>query len=299
MNIAGLISKVASIFLILSLQAFAAHPQDTDAIMEVNYWGGKNGRMAYELDVLRAALEASAEHFPAYQLTIDPSPLGALRGREMVAKGELLNIYVSGLRHDHLTEQGRIVMVPTPTMKGLLGYRSLIIRKGDHEKFKQITSIDQLQQLVIGQGRNWEDVVTLQHNQLRIDDSGRYENLLNMLNHHRFDTVLLGALEAPAVLAESGLNDQLMILPEMMVYYPHAMIFQVSGNAPLLVERLRLGMQVLEENGTLRQLVGRHFGETIDQLRRQKSHFIVLEHPTPEDLPSLIAPRLPRETAAE
>ncbi len=278
--------------LALSLHGHAADTGSHNGMMEVNYWGGKSGRMAYELDVLRAALDATADTYPVYKLTIDPSPLGALRGREMVAKGESLNLYVSGLRHDTLTARGRILMIPTPTMNGLLGYRSLIIRKSDYPKFKDISSVEELRQLVIGQGSNWEDAATLRHNKLRIDDSGRYENLLNMLNHHRFDAVLLGAVEAPAVLAESPLRDRLMVLPEAIVYYPHAMIFQVSGKAPQLAERLQLGMQILEENDTISALMEHHFGDTLSQLRSHQPHVIVLEHPTPEHLPSLITPKL-------
>lgn len=292
MYIPGFIRIFWFLSLVFCLHGQAATTDNRDGMMEVNYWGGKSGRMAYELDVLRAALDATADHYPVYKLTIDPSPLGALRGREMVAKGESLNLYVSGLRHDALTAKGRILMVPTPTMKGLLGYRSLIIRKGDYEKFRHIKSLAQLRKLIIGQGSNWEDAATLRHNKLRIDDSGRYENLLNMLNHHRFDAVLLGAVEAPAVLAESPLRDRLMILPEAIVYYPHAMIFQVSGKAPQLAERLRTGMRILEENGTISALMEHHFGDTLSQLRGHQPHVIVLEHPTPEHLPDLVTPKL-------
>lgn len=269
-----------------------AQATDQEEVMAVNYWGGKSGRMAYELDVLRAAMERTADDYPVYKMTIDPSPLGALRGREMVAKGESLNLYVSGLRHDALTENGRILMVPTPTMKGLLGYRSLIIRKSDYHKFKNIRTLEQLRELVIGQGSNWEDAATLRHNRLRIDDSGRYENLLGMLNHHRFDAVLLGAVEAPAVLAENPVRDSLMILPDVIVYYPHAMIFQVSGKAPQLAERLQQGMKLLEEDGTISELMEHHFSDTLAMLRAHQPKVIVLQHPTPDQLPGLLTPKL-------
>lgn len=285
--------KIFSLLLLFPCLLFPmAQAADHEEVMAVNYWGGKSGRMAYELDVLRAAMERTAEDYPLYKMTIDPSPLGALRGREMVAKGESLNLYVSGLRYDELTKNGRILMVPTPTMMGLLGYRSLIIRKSDYPTFKNIRTLEQLREIVIGQGSNWEDAATLRHNQLRIDDSGRYENLLGMLNHHRFDAVLLGVVEAQAVLSESPVRDSLMVLPDVIVYYPHAMIFQVSGEAPELAERLRRGMEILEEDGTITALMEHHFNDTLNMLRAHKPTVIVLQHPTPDQLPGLLSPKL-------
>lgn len=260
--------------------------------MEVTLWGGKNARTAYETQLLQAVLDHTADQYPAYRLSVNNQHLGAQRGRQAVADGELANVYVSGLRDDDFTRAGRLLVVPHPTMKGLLGYRAAIIRKADQQRFAKAAAQHQLRNLTVGQGSHWADADILRHNAFSVNDSGRYENLLEMLAYGRFDTVFLGIAEAADEIAASRAAEQLTVAEHTLIYYPHAMVFYVSARERELAERIALGLKRVEEDGTLDALLHHHFGDAIALIRRSDTQLLVLEHPSPSLVPALEKPLL-------
>ncbi|WP_040515986.1 transporter substrate-binding domain-containing protein [Gilvimarinus chinensis] len=260
--------------------------------MHVTLWGGKSGRTAYEAELLQTILDATAEQFPSYQYTVNNDLLGAQRGRLAVAEGELVNVYVSGLREDHYTQTGQLIAIELPTMNGLLGYRAAIVRKAEQAQIQSATAQYQLRNLVIGQGQGWADTDILRFNRFTVEDSGRYENLLDMLAYKRFDAVLLGLAEAHHELQSSRAANELSILPELIIYYPHAMVFYVSGKQPILAERIRQGLSQITHNGTLDGLLEKHFGDALEAIRSPNASLLVLEHPHPGLAPNLQQPLL-------
>ncbi|MBU2885301.1 transporter substrate-binding domain-containing protein [Gilvimarinus agarilyticus] len=279
----------------LALTHVEAAGQDNAAdttVMQVTLWGGKSGRSLYEHDLLEQILLKTSSHYPAFNLQMNTQNLGAERGRQTVADGILANIYVSGLRQDKYTRTQNIIPIPTPIMKGLLGYRTVLIRQEDASRFQQAVQQSDLRSWVIGQGHSWADVDILRHNGFTVNDNGRYENLLNMLTYSRFDMVLFGVAEAAAELAASHLQEQLTIVEETIIYYPHAMVYQVSGQHPELARRVAEGLAIVERDGTLARLLEKHFGEALALIQQKKDHIIVLNHPTPTQIPELIQPLL-------
>ncbi|MDO3386795.1 hypothetical protein QWI17_13190 [Gilvimarinus sp. SDUM040013] len=284
---------LATASLCLSWPALANTTQTTDKdVMQVTLWGGKSGRTAYEHALLQQILIKTADRYPPYDLWVNNEHLGAERGRQVVANGQHANIYVSGLREDAYTDSGEIVVVPTPTMKGLMGYRSAIIRADDQERFALAVQQSELRELVVGQGNRWADAKVLRHNKFSVDDSGRYENLLSMLSYGRFDTVFFGVVEAPAELAASNMRDALSIAPQNVIYYPHAMVFQVSGQHPLLAKRVADGLAIVRRDGTLDRLLDEYFSDAIAHIKDPNTQIIVLEHPQPSIIPELTQPLL-------
>lgn len=255
-------------------------------------WGGKSGRSAYEYALLEQILQKTQDQYPPYQLSINNAHLGAERGRQVVADGKFANIYVSGMRDDIYTQSGEIRVVPFPTMKGLLGYRAAIIRKEDRERFAKARQDHDLRNLVVGQGNRWADAIILRHNHFTVNDSGRYENLLSMLNYGRFDMVLFGVAEAPDELAANSNRDELTIADHNLVYYPHAMVYQVSGHHPQLAQRVSDGLEIVSRDGTLDSLLEEYFGDAIKLIRAKETELIVLEHPDPNFMPALKQPLL-------
>ncbi len=249
--------------------------------LELNYWGGVPGRVDYELAVLRAALEES-QSSDVVQVNLVKRSLGSLRGRQEVARGELVNVYASGYRVDELVSGGQLIALPVPVLNGLLGYRQLLIKRDNFDNYKRITTLAQLQQLTIGQGSGWLDVQVYEFNQVPVDDSGRYGVLLGMLARGRFDALALAIIEAEPVLAGSGFSQALVVLPNLVVYYPQPLIFYVSGNAPQLAKKLQAGMALLQSSGKLEELFQQHFASTLARLRKGTHKVIVLEHPQSE-----------------
>ncbi|WP_041521627.1 type 2 periplasmic-binding domain-containing protein [Gilvimarinus agarilyticus] len=260
--------------------------------MSVSLWASKSGRGEFELALLKAILERTEQHYPPYQLSVMHDPLGTQRGRQVIADGELANVYVSGLREDDYTREQQILLVRQPTMKGLIGYRSAIIRTNDAERFAKAAADNDLRSLVIGQGRGWEDAKILRFNHYTVNDNGRFTNLFEMLNYGRFDALLLGAVEAKQELAASPLKAELSVAEQPIVYYPHAMVFQVSGKHPELAHRIAEGFEQLIQDGSHEQFLEQYFGDTIRHIRDKNTRIIVLKHPDPTLMPELAKPLL-------
>lgn len=267
---------------------------DEQTVMEVRLWAATEARAHYEVELLREILERTADRYPEYQLETVTRHMSSRRGRVEVARGERINVYVSSLRKDYLTETGQLRIVRQPIMDGLLGYRAIIIRRDFQEAFNRALAEDRLETLTVGQGVDWEDATILRHNGFTVSDSGEYQNLLPMLAHERFDTVFLGMIEAAPEISARGLGDTLMIDERKIIYYPHAMVFHVSQHEPLLAERIEVGLAELVEDGTQRALMEKHFGEALAQIRRADGNIRVLDHPSSEWLPELAEPLLAR-----
>ncbi|HEY7885837.1 MAG TPA: hypothetical protein VIC08_12910, partial [Cellvibrionaceae bacterium] len=259
--------------------------------MQVNYWSSPAGRVAYEVDLLQKALDAAPGEYPPYKLTIIDESVGTLRGRQQVADGAIMNIYAAPFRDDSYVRQGQILVVKQPLLQGILGYRHLIIRQSDYARFQQLDK-DSLRQKRIGQGSNWPEVAIYRHNGFQVDDGGRFPLLLKMLAHGRVDVVPLGINEAARAINEAGLEQQLMILPEVLLYYPLPVVFQVSGKAPLLAQRLQAGMAVLADDGTLLSLFESYHRQLLMDLQKQSLRVLVLEHPSASSVMGLAKPQL-------
>ena len=269
-----------------------APPIQANAVMPVSLWASKSGRGEFELALLQAILERTKDHYPAYQFSVIHDSLGTQRGRQVIADGEQANVYVSGLREDNFTREQQILMVHQPTMKGLMGYRAAIIRADDAERYARAASESDLRSLVIGQGRDWEDAKILRFNHYTVNDNGRFNNLFEMLSYGRFDALLLGAAEANQELAASPLKAQLSVAGQPIIYYPHAMVFQVSGKYPELAQRIADGFKRLIQDGTHEQLLNQYFGDIIRHISDKNTRIIVLKHPNPSLMPELKQPLL-------
>ncbi|WP_049723393.1 type 2 periplasmic-binding domain-containing protein [Gilvimarinus polysaccharolyticus] len=266
--------------------------QNNDAAMPVTLWAGKAARGLYEIALLSAILDSTADHYPSYKLSVNNAPLGTLRGRQVIAEGKLANVYVSGLREDQYTRDNTILLIRQPVMKGLLGYRAAIIRQGDDQRYAQAAAEHDLRNLIIGQGHSWEDAAILRHNGFTINDNGRFETMFEMLAYARFDAIFLGVAEIEQEFSANKLHEQLTIAYQPIIYYPHAMVFQVSGKHPELAQRIEQGFKIVSDNGTHDQLLKQYFGPAIQRIGDPNTDILVLTHPNPVLMAELAQPLL-------
>ncbi|MDO6424010.1 hypothetical protein [Saccharophagus degradans] len=266
--------------------------QEVD-VMQIRYWNGTAARDSYELALLLLALDKTAADYPPFNITRLEADLGSDRARHELARGELINIYAAPYRARVGEVETQIVQVPNPLLKGLLGYRNLIIREKDLARFEQISNKEELKPILIGQGRSWPDVAIYRHNGLQVMDEGLFSNLFAMLSLGRFDCLPLGVVEAKATLAAfDGDKLDLTIAPDLLLYYPWPVLFQISGKHPLLAERVTKGLALAAKDGSFDALFDHYYGELVEQLREQESKMIVLENPTLKEKMGLQEPQL-------
>jgi ABC-type amino acid transport substrate-binding protein len=251
--------------------------------MVYRYWDWRKTpkRDDYQVAALTLALQKTLPAYGPFSVERVVDTMSASRSRREVHAGKRLNVQASpwrDLQAEDPLERGH--MMSTPVLGGLLGYRSLIVRRRDLPKFKTITTAAQLKKLVAGQGRGWVDVPVLRQNGYPVVDSGNIATLLDMLVNQRFDYLPISVVEADILLAEHApLADTLALVPGLMLYYPLPVLFYVSPNQPKLAQRLEAGLAAAKRDGSLAALTAHWFKAEIQQVKASASRCFVLDHP--------------------
>lgn len=166
-----------------------------------------------------------------------------------------------------------------PVLKGLLGHRVCLIRKGDQRRFDGvITAYDFTQQkLNICQGEFWPDTEVLKRNGLPVVTSRAYLPIFEMLKRGDCDCFLRGAQE---IIPEyESYKDQVDIEQNFLVQYPQPGFFYVSRSNKLLALRIELGLLRALDDGSYDALFYKLMSAQLDQLHLQNRTGIRLNIP--------------------
>lgn len=248
--------------------------------MEYRYWNGTSGRNNYELNLLELALRKTASSYPAYSIRENNENYVSTRARREIQRGETINIFTAPVFLNPETNIEGIISVPIPILKGLLGYRRIIIREEDAGLFASIKSEAGLKALRAGQGRDWQDNVIYQANAYKLVDNGEFDQLAPMLSQHRFDYIPLGIAEIETIYKEIGGSEKKMIIdPSILIYYPLPVFFHISGKNHQLAERVKKGLAIAAKDGSLDALFQQSFSPYINKLNARNYRLFVLRNP--------------------
>lgn len=273
----------------VSLGAFAAPEQSsgTAAATPIKLWNGNKteSRQHYEREVLEAALKATTAAHGNYQLQEDLTdyPLAADEASVFRSKG--FDIFGTVAGNTKLADEKKI-LIPLPLMKGLLGYRILIIRAADKEKFAAIKSAQQLQQLRLGIPSTWADAELFRQNGYKVEEKGSFDDLFTRLENNEFDYVSFGANEVAGVFAQrAAQSGKLIVDSSLLVYYPFPLVFYVNPNNTALAERVTAGLKIISSNDELDKIFNRYFGAELKTLNLSGRTKIILKNPIlPSDM---------------
>jgi len=141
----------------------------------------------------------------------------------------------------------------------LLILRVLVIRKEDRDIFSAVSNIEDLQQLVAGQGHDWPDTKFLRANQLSVTTSSVYDGLFQMLIARRFDYFPRGINEVWQEL-ETQKYPELIIEEHLMLHYPLPIYFFVNNYNQVLANRIEEGLKRSIEDGSFEHLLASYPG---------------------------------------
>lgn len=200
---------------------------------------------SYFTDLLQLILNASKSPDEVIQLHFNDKPLSQARWIAAVLQG-MDNDVLWTMTNKEREETMRAIRVPI--LKGLMGYRLLVIRKGDEPVFASIKIKEQLLTLSAGQGIHWPDTDILRANRFNVVEAIAKENLYKMLTVKRFDFF-------PRGLTEVKLEDEfitsknLIVEPHLMLHYPTDLYFFVNKKNTALATRLEKGWAIIQKNG--------------------------------------------------
>jgi hypothetical protein len=252
-----------------------------NSVTEIKFWNANKttSRQIYELEILKATLIATEKTYGKWELTEDKTDYPAAEDEASIFRNKGFDVFATVAGNAKLANEKKII-IPLPLMKGLLGYRILIIRESDREKFAAIKTAGQLQKLRLGIPDTWADAGLFRYNGYSVIEKGSFDALFGRLRDNEFDYVSFGANEVEGVFSERAqAAGQLMIDPSLLVFYPFPLVFYVNPVNSALAERITFGLKVISSNGVLDALFNQHYGTYIDKLKLKHRHMISLKNP--------------------
>ncbi|MGM0563298.1 MAG: hypothetical protein ACQES2_03115 [Pseudomonadota bacterium] len=214
----------------------------------------QDARNEYYLEVLQLAIDKTAEE-GALALEPYPETLSQNRAVRMLSG----NAPELSVMWSMTTPQREAQMRPVriPLLKGLMGFRLLIIREQDQERFQQIRNKKELAELTAGQGEGWPDADILKANGLEVATPTNYRALFDMLALERIDYIPRGVNE-PWRELEDYPDQGFAVDSSLLLYYPSAHYFFVHRENRALAERIERGLERAVADGSFDKLFHNH-----------------------------------------
>ncbi|MAZ86257.1 MAG: hypothetical protein CL693_01305 [Cellvibrionaceae bacterium] len=231
---------------------------------------------------------APVDKFVALALakTQDLYPATEVRKSTPMEQGEAIADLTNGSVLDVMSAASSVhdenfLTLSFPILKGLLGKRVCLIRKGEQSRFDLIrTAFDFAQsELSICQGSDWPDTDILKRNGLHVATSAYYQELFTMLKRGDCDCFLRGAQE---VMPEYQRHQSWLALEEaLLIQYSQPGVIYVRKSNPELAARLELGLLRAFDDGSYQQLLNRELGDSLSRLKLNQRRRILINNPAP------------------
>ena len=208
-------------------------------------------KQAYYIDLLALALEETKQEYGGYFM--QPIPVEMSQGRTSIMVELDHGIDVTW-RMTSADSENRMLAVYFPLLKGLMGNRIFIIRKGEQSRFPKDITFSALTDMIAGQGHDWPDNEILHHNEVKVT-TGTGHTLLTMLTKGRFD-YFPRALHEPWIEIKEKPN--YVVESNLMFQYPAPLYFFVNKENTHLRDRITLGLNKALINGKFETFFNEH-----------------------------------------
>ncbi len=210
----------------------------------------------YFVELTRLVLSKNEQLYPQSRLVFIGSK-DVTQGRSLVMlEHDYADIIWSGT--DAKREE-LYLPIRIPLFRGLLGYRVLLIRKEDKEKFLQIEKPSQLKKLNACQGAHWPDSDILEANGYLVSRVMHFHAMFKMLAMKRCDyfprAIFEGYAEQSAI--EPSLPN-IILMDDLILHYNFPFYYFVEKNNTELAERLENGLLTALADGSLMHLMRTH-----------------------------------------
>jgi hypothetical protein len=248
----------------------------TCAAKDITYMGLGGDRDAYHTELLTEIFNHSAAL--GYEVKRYSETLPHHRAFGFLTAQKGIDIVIA-----YATEERdqAYLAVPYPILRGLNGWRLCAVHKDNSAIFNKVTRLDELKVFKAGQLYAWTDNKILTFNGITPVNGSDFIGLYQMLQKKRFDYLPRSILEAEHEVNSIAQQEKINIViePNILLYYPTAFYFYVNKNNKALAKELTLGFEAIIKNGKVDAIFYRHYGKIIADIRKEQRKIIVLENP--------------------
>ena len=206
---------------------------------------GNNSLESYAKGLLKLALSKSSSKYDWQELVPNASEE---RMVSMIMDNKLDVVWYATTKD--LEE--RMQPIRICIFRGLLGYRVLMIKKGNQHKFDGIRNLEDLQRVSLGQGSFWADTNVLLANNLNVVKVLKYEGIFYMLDGDRFDAFPRGAHE-PWSEIQRYPKLALDVEKNLLLSYTNPFYFFVNKSNTKLATDIERGLRIALEDGSFNE----------------------------------------------
>lgn len=225
----------------------------------------------YTATLIREALRAAGESAP-----VEPSEQPMVQGRWLreVAQGGGVDIGWS-VQGPRLGADLRVV--PLPLCRGLFGWRLLMVRPNERERWAGVRRVEDLRGTRFAQGHEWVDTEILRSNGLQVVQAGAIENLYEMVKRGLADALPRAAAELSWELELQP--SHLVLEPHLLLRYPAPLVFVVHPSRRDLAAALHAGLQALQASGQFERLFREHLLPDLRPWKLERRQVLHLHNP--------------------
>lgn len=249
-------SKLLAVLAATLLAAAPLAAAQADTITYPGSPASSDGRIGYYVALLDLVLRKAGEPF---RLKASGQDMVAPRAVQLIEDRDGIDVCWWPATPE--LEQ-RLLPVRIPIDKEMLGWRLLLIRKTDRERFAAINTLPQLRALSAGQQRDWGDAIILRANGFKVVDAAVYQPMFQMLASGRFHYFPRGVGEIWNE-AEQHAGLGLEIEPHLALHYPVQTYFFVNKQDTALAQRIERGLRASIKDGSFDALFEQYNGEFI------------------------------------
>lgn len=277
--------NILTVIALLWFLLFTATP--SLALDEIRFESGQGEndvRMAYKLEILRAAMEKTIAGYGPYTISTDAPELNALRAQTALQEGQTINVFIA-LTNE--TWEKIAIPIRIPIRRGILNFRILLVHKDDLPLYKNVRTIEDLQRLKAGLLHSWTTTTLMEQTGFDVLKATSYEGLFTMLDAHRYNYLPRGVHEIYDEFDRyKETLKNIAVEPELLLVLPTPSYVFVSPSYPELAKRLEEGLEMMVRDGTLKAIFNKYFAASIEKANLHNRRIIRLPNPSlPKDTP--------------
>ncbi|OCA64733.1 hypothetical protein A9R10_00875 [Aeromonas piscicola] len=239
-------------------------------------------RVTYDRELLRLALEKTRASHGDYRLQAAP-PMTLARMWISLRFDHYPNLFAMDSYHSGRDMTG-IDYVRFPIYLGIVSYRICFVSPQQKGAVARVTSLEQLKQFDLGQGKGWLDVKILRQAGFRVQEIEGYEQLFKMVARGRFDLFCRGINELPQEKLNHKEVKGLVMDENIALYYPLPRFFFTYNANRQAIQRVQAGLKAAWRDGSLQAHWLKTFKPSLTFAHLNTRRLFRLENPFIKDI---------------